>query len=88
MTTITAKFHVASSDKKNTLPAAVDPKHAMNQPPQATAPELRRIYIPRNPVNREPKRGTLLHYTGPPSRDASTTRPMESTTSSGRSNWM
>jgi hypothetical protein len=42
MTTITAKFLVASSDKKNTLPAAADPKHAMNQPPRATAPELHR----------------------------------------------
>ena len=46
MTTITAKFLVASSDKKNTLPAAADPNHAMNQPPQATAPELRRIPLP------------------------------------------
>ncbi len=43
MTTITAKFLVASLDKKNTLPAAADPNHAMNQPPQATAPELLRI---------------------------------------------
>jgi hypothetical protein len=47
MTTITAKFHVASSDKKNTLPAAAYPKHATNQLPQATAPELRRIPLPR-----------------------------------------
>ena len=32
MTTITAKFLVASSDKKNMLPVAADPKHATNQP--------------------------------------------------------
>jgi hypothetical protein len=32
--------------------------------------------------------GTLLDHTGLPSRVASTTRRMESTTSSGRSNWM
>jgi hypothetical protein len=52
MTTITAKFHVASSDKKNTLPAAAYPKHATNQLPQATAPELLRIPLPRTRVKR------------------------------------
>lgn len=39
-------------------------------------------------MNREPKRGTLLDHTGPPSRAAFTTRRIESTTSSGRSNWV
>jgi hypothetical protein len=52
MTTITATFHVASSDKKNMLPAAADPKHATNRPPQAPAPELRRIFLPRTSVNK------------------------------------
>ena len=52
MTTITAKFLVASSDKKYMLSAAADPKHATNQPPQATAPELRRIILPRTSVNK------------------------------------
>jgi hypothetical protein len=33
MTTITAKFHVAFSDKKNMLTAVADPKHATNRPP-------------------------------------------------------
>ncbi len=57
MTTITAKFHFASSDKKNMLPAAADPKHAMNQPPQATAPDLRRISLLSTWVNKANKKG-------------------------------
>ena len=52
MTTITATFLVASSDKKNMLPAVADPKHATNRPPQATAPELRSIFLPRTSANR------------------------------------
>jgi hypothetical protein len=40
MTKITAKVLVASYDKKDMLPAAADPKHASNQSPQATAPEV------------------------------------------------
>jgi hypothetical protein len=55
MTTITTKFLGASSDKKNMLPAAADPKHATNRPPQAPAPELRRIILPRTSVNRGKK---------------------------------
>ena len=47
MTTITVKLLVAFSDKKDTLPAAADPKHASNQPPQAIAPEVRRINLPK-----------------------------------------
>jgi hypothetical protein len=50
--------------------------------------ELLRINLPHTRLNREPKRMKLLDHTRPPSRDASTTRPMESTTSTGRSNWM
>jgi hypothetical protein len=52
MTTITAKVLVATYDKKNMLPAAADPKHATNRPPQAPALELRRIILPRTRVNR------------------------------------
>jgi hypothetical protein len=52
MTTITAKFLVASSDKKIRLPAGADPQHATNRPPQATAPELRRIPLLGTWVNR------------------------------------
>ncbi len=52
MTKITAKLLVASSDKKDMLPAAADPKHASNQSLQTIAPELRRIYLPHTMVNR------------------------------------
>src|ERR687897_2612828 len=55
MTTITATYLVASSDKKNMLPAVADPKHATNRPPQATAPELRSILLPRTSANRGKK---------------------------------
>ena len=47
MTKITAKVLVASSDKTYMLPAADDPKPASNQPLQASAPELRRVPLPR-----------------------------------------
>ena len=47
-----------------------------------------RTVSPRTQLNREQKRGRLLDHTRPPSRAASTTRRMESTTSTGRSNWI
>src|SRR5215208_5421630 len=50
--------------------------------------ELPRIPLPRTSVNRGPTRRTLLDHSWPPSRAASTTWRMASTTSPGRSNWM
>ena len=45
MTTITAKFLVASSDKKNMLPAAADPKHATNRPRRHPSPNFGEVHF-------------------------------------------
>jgi hypothetical protein len=65
-------------------PEAPDRAGAMQDPGYGPP----RIHLPRTPVNRGPRRRTLLDHSWPPSRAASTTWRMASTTSLGRSHWM